>query len=92
MQGRRIVAANKHEGEINMKDMAHATAAGQMLTPKQLRAQQKLAKKQEKALAKLEKLRRKTQKKLEKAEHRWQLKAFQQDIKELFRRRKQKKG
>ncbi len=53
----------------------------------------KLAAKHEKAQARLrlkqEKQRKKVQKKLARAEHRWQLAAFKQDIKEIFRRRKQ---
>lgn len=56
---------------------------------KQLKIAEKQEKKQDKQRAKLEKQRRKAQRKLERAEHRWQLAAFKQDIKELFRRRKQ---
>ncbi len=73
-----------------MKDTAKTESS---VTTKAMRKQQKLAAKQEKAQAKLkeklEKQRKKAQKKLERAEHRWQLAAFKQDIKEIFRRRKQ---
>ncbi|MFA9380216.1 MAG: hypothetical protein ACERKO_04060 [Acetanaerobacterium sp.] len=84
---------------IIMNEIAKETLPYSQVTKAQ-RKQHRLERKQQKTVIKLEQMqhkrklrqdkqRRKAQKKLERAENRWQLAAFKQDIKEIFKRRKQ---